>query len=75
MTNSSIHTGYDAQAKDRTNPEMGFSFEVCHLEATANTRHTSRDFAAVMAQTSELSAYLVFFPHIQSNRPRTIAVP
>jgi hypothetical protein len=32
--------------------------------------HISRDFAVVLAQTSAPPAYLVFFPHIQSNRPR-----
>jgi hypothetical protein len=35
---------------------------------------SSRDFAAVKAQTSDRQRSLVFFPHIQSNRPSTTAV-
>jgi hypothetical protein len=35
---------------------------------------SSRDFAAVKAQTPDHQRSLVFFPNIQSNRPSTIAV-
>jgi soluble lytic murein transglycosylase len=35
---------------------------------------SSRDFAAVKAQTSDHQRSLVFFPYIQSNRPSTTAV-
>jgi hypothetical protein len=67
MTSTPIHTGYGAPAKDLNGPLTEVS--------RPPDRYASRDFAVVLAQTSEAPAYLVFFPHIRSNRHRTIAIP